>query len=164
MRHRGRAIAVTATIVLAVAALSAAAYWQNYNSPESKCQREASAGDPGVYATVLTGSLTVQPGTDEGYLTMQVLVDGCEPFAGILVTAVQPALGGLVNQPFLTYDGTIVNAGHPVPTDIRQVSGSIEVTNAAADQAYSMNVTIAYGTSDSALSVSTQTFGLTSQS
>jgi hypothetical protein len=163
MRRRAWAISAIIVLVIAVAAYSAVAYWQNHNSPLSKCEREASAGDSQVFYGVLQGVLVVTPGSSRGNLTITVRTDGCAPFSGLAITSVQPALGGLVNQPFLRYDGVIIDTAHPVPTDVSEVSGSIGVSNAMTNQTYTMNVETIYGTSGQGLMVSSHTMVLTSQ-
>jgi len=163
-RRKLWAIGAIGVIVVAIAAYAAGNYLQNYNSPLSKCERDASNGDSGVGNTVIVASLAVPSGSDQGNLTMTAYPNGCAPFAGVSITFVSPALGGLTNQSFLRYDGTVVSANRPAPIGATRASGSIEVFDASANQSYKTTAEVTYATSAPEFTNSTVGIGLTSQS
>ena len=133
-------VAVIVIIVIAAACIGFVEY-QNYNSPSGKCQREAAQGDAEVGIIDVYPNISVRSGTTSGILTVNIDGSACSPITGFTITSIHPLVNGVVNTPFVEYQGILVSATHPEPTG-EPASGSIPVSNVTIGQAYSINYTI----------------------
>ena len=128
-------------IIILVVAVIAAGFLllsdQRAPSSTSKCTPGESS-----LATVL-GTLTVPSGGSTGNLTMTVENSTCSSITGIMVTAAQPTLAGVVNSTFVEYYGTPVSASNALPVG-QGAAGQLHVTGIAAGQQYRLTVKVTF--------------------
>ena len=140
MRLAAALVGVAILIVATVAYVSFSEY-ESYNSSSGTCEREAAQGSSQVGFILISPSIKVQFGTTSGVLGVKIGGSACSPITGFEITSMRPILGGVVNTPFVQYQGSVIGPNHPEPVG-EPASGSINVSNVTVGQEYSMNYTV----------------------
>jgi hypothetical protein len=162
LRSKRTITAVTIILIVIVAAVALTEY-QDYNSPLAKCERDAAQGDSQVGFIRVNPSITVEPGTTSGNLTVTLQNNVCAPISGFVITAVQPLLSGVINSSFIEYQGALVAPAHPVPLD-KAASGSIILSDISANQSYTLSYVVKLATNVAGWTSQTGAITFTAQS
>jgi len=100
------------------------------------------------------GMITLQSGSAASNLTLTVTDTTCTPITGVTVTSVDPQLAGVVNTPFVEFNGVLISAASPLPAG-QLGTGSLPVTGVTAGQKYVFTVQVAFA---SGTTTQTETF------